>query len=411
MAMDREHDLILFGATGFVGKLCADYLAQHAPQGMRIALAGRDHSRLEQVRATLPASAHEWPLLVADSNDARNMRLLAATARVVATTVGPYLKYGTHLVEACAELGTDYLDLTGEIVFVRKSIDSNQETAQATGARIVHSCGFDSIPSDLGVLETATFANANNLGTLGPTTLLVTSVRGGFSGGTIDSLRTQIAAVQADPSLRKVVGDPYSLSPHRKEEPKGRIEEPVVSQSDELGGWTAPFVMASFNTRIVRRSNALQGWSYGRDFRYREVTACGPGPSGAVKAMGMAAVLGAVMTGMQNSTMRRALDRLFPSPGEGPSDDTMRNGRFRMRIHSTTSAGAKIVTKIGLDLDPGYMGTALMFVESALTLAEDRDKTLSAGGVHTPASAMGSALITRLRAAGMTLEAQTPKAE
>jgi short subunit dehydrogenase-like uncharacterized protein len=406
MAMDREHDIILFGATGFVGRLCAAYLAEHAPHGMRIALAGRDHTRLEEVRNTLPESAHAWPLLVADSNHERNMRLLAASARVIATTVGPYLKYGTHLLNACAELGTDYLDLTGEIVFVRKSIDANQQTAEATGARLVHSCGFDSIPSDLGVLATAHFAQENDLGTLGPTTLLVTSMRGGFSGGTIDSLRTQIAEVQADPSLRKVVGDPYSLSPNRKEEPKGRIQEPVVSQSEELGGWIAPFVMASFNTRIVRRSNALQDWSYGRDFRYREVTACGSGPAGAFKAMSTAGVLGAVMTGMQNSTMRRALDRFLPSPGEGPSEDTMRNGRFRMRIHSTTTNDTKIVTKVGLDLDPGYMGTALMFIESALTLADDKDKTLSSGGVHTPASAMGRVLTERLRTAGMTIEAK-----
>jgi short subunit dehydrogenase-like uncharacterized protein len=402
--MDRDHDLVLFGATGFVGRLCAEYLAEHAPADLRIAIAGRSHQRLEALRSRLPEQARQWSLLVADSNDEQDMLALASSTRVVATTVGPYRKYGMTLAAACAKAGTDYLDLTGELLFVHDSITRNHTNAIGSGARIVHACGFDSIPSDLGVLESFRAAQQHGLGSLTDTTLVVTSMRGGFSGGTIDSMRTQVDEIRDDGSLLRVLGDPYALSPERAAEPQHR-RSPAIANEPALGGWTGPFVMAPFNTRIVRRSNALTGWSYGHEFRYREVSLCGPGPRGITRAGSMAFALGSMVKAMSLRPARLILDRVLPSPGEGPKDDAMTNGRFRMRIHANTTSGGSVVTKVGLDLDPGYRGTALMFMEAALCLAGDVDRRLSEGGVLTPATAMGSALIDRLRSAGMTIEA------
>src|SRR5512135_3232829 len=258
---DREFDVVLFGATGYVGRLVAAHLAQRAPAGTRIALAGRSAARLAGLRAELGAPAAGWPLLVADAEEAESVTRLAAAARVVATTVGPYARYGLPLVEACARAGTDYADLTGELLFVRTVIERFHETAVATGARLVHSCGFDSVPSDLGVLATFDRADRDAAGPLEDTTLVVTDVKGGVSGGTIDSLRAQLAAVRADPRLRHVLDDPYALSPDRSREPDlgDEADHITVGRTTE-NEWTAPFVMAPYNTRVVRRSNALRAW-------------------------------------------------------------------------------------------------------------------------------------------------------
>jgi short subunit dehydrogenase-like uncharacterized protein len=257
---DRTHDVVVFGATGFVGRLTAAYLARSAPEGTRIALAGRSRERLEAARAALPPRAAEWPLLVADSSDPAALDALAGSTRVVATTVGPYARHGLPLVQACARAGTSYADLTGEVLFVRESIDAAHEDAVASGARLVHACGFDSIPSELSVLLAAEQARADGSGELTDTVLVLVSARGGFSGGTLDSLRNQVDVVKADAAKRRLTGDPYALSPDRGAEPDG--EQPAdlfVTRREPLadGRWVAPFVMAPFNTRIVRRSNAL----------------------------------------------------------------------------------------------------------------------------------------------------------
>jgi short subunit dehydrogenase-like uncharacterized protein len=265
----RDLDVVVYGATGFVGVLVAEYLAGHAPAGTRIALAGRSAERLAAVRSRLGV---EWPVIVADSDDVPAMERLAAAAHVVVTTVGPYAKYGRALAHACAAAGTDYADLTGEVLFARASADANHELARSTGARIVHSCGFDSIPSDLGVHVLHQQVEADGAGELPGTTLVVTSMRGGLSGGTIDSMRHQIDMMRRDRGLRRVAAGAYSLSPDRTAEPDlGRQPDTVTVRGSEvdpaLRGTLAPFVMASYNTRVVRRSNALRGWSYGRTFR------------------------------------------------------------------------------------------------------------------------------------------------
>jgi short subunit dehydrogenase-like uncharacterized protein len=398
-------DVVLYGATGFVGRLTARYLAQSAPESVRVGLAGRSQERLAAVRDELGPRASGWPLIVADSNDPGSMDALAASARVVATTVGPYARYGLPLVEACARAGTDYADLTGEVLFVRQCIDRVHDTAVDSGARIVNACGFDSIPSDLAVLGAAERARADGEGELAETTLLVRRMKGGLSGGTIDSARAQAEAIGADSSLREVVGDPYALSPDRAAEPDPGDggDSMLVTRDGDLGVWTGPFIMAPFNTRIVRRSNALQGWAYGRGFRYREVMNFGSGLTSPALAVGTAAGLAATYAGMAFGPTRKVLDRFAPSPGEGPSEEARRKGHFTMEVHATTTTGARYVSVVAAQGDPGYAATSVMLGESALCLALDGDRTPQRSGVLTPATAMGSALVERLRAAGFTL--------
>ena len=406
MSEQRSLDIVVYGATGFVGKLVAGYLAEHAPDDVRIGLGGRSEDKLARVRSELGARAADWPLVTADSDDDGSLAAMARQTRVVATTVGPYRRSGLKLVQACAAAGTDYADLTGEVLFVRETA-KHHDTAAANGARIVHSTGFDSIPSDLGVLLLHETAQADGAGDLGETTLVVKAMKGGASGGTIDSMRQQIDEIKRDKDARRAVGDPYSLSPDRSAEPdtdEGDMRG--VEHDDEIGTWLAPFVMATFNTRIVRRSNALMDWAYGREFRYRETTSVGSGPLGPVKGGALAAGLVALAGGFALPPTRMLLDRVLPSPGEGPSEEARRKGFFTMRIHTRTSSGARYVAKVAGKGDPGYAATAVMMGESALCLALDRDKLPDRAGILTPATAMGSVLTDRLRAAGMTFEAE-----
>ena len=405
MSGDRELDVVLFGATGFAGRLVAGYLAGHAPAGVRIGLAGRSQRRLADVRAGLGAAASAWPLLVTDSADPVSLAALARAARVVVTTVGPYRAHGLALVQACAEAGTDYADLTGEVLFIRDSIDRCHDVAAAAGARIVHCCGFDSVPSDLGVLLLHLAARADDAGDLQDTTLVVTALRGGVSGGTLASMTGQQAEVRASAQRRKVVGDPYALSPDRTAEPDLGDERDLdwVKYDRELRTWTGPFAMAGINTRVVRRSNALRGWAYGRLFRYREVTGFGASPAAPLLAAAASTALKAAEAGLAFAPSRTLLSRLLPAPGQGPGEKTRRTGYFRIQVHTRTSAGARYLATIAAQGDPGYAATSVMLGETALCLALDRDQLPGHVGVLTPATAMGAALADRLRSAGQTL--------
>jgi short subunit dehydrogenase-like uncharacterized protein len=408
MGDGRELDLILLGATGFVGRLTAGYLAGHAPPGLRIGLAGRSERRLAEIRAGLGTAAQAWPLLATDSTDRQGAQLLARTAGAIATTVGPYRRLGLPLAQACAEAGTDYADLTGEVLFIRDTIGSCHQVAVRTGARIVHSCGFDSVPSDLGVLLAHTAAAADGAGDLEDTTLVVTALRGGVSGGTLASALGQIDEMRASVGSRRIVTDPYALSPDRAAEPALGDERDLswARYDPVLGQWTGPFVMASFNTRIVRRSNALLGWAYGRQFRYREVTGFGTGPAAPVRALAVTAGFTALLAALALRPSRALLQPVLPKPGEGPGDKTRRTGFFRLEVHARASSGAEYLTRVGARGDPGYAATAVMLGESALCLALDRDRMPDRSGVLTPATAMGAALAGRLRAAGQTFEAR-----
>ena len=405
----REHDIVVFGATGFVGRLTAAYLAGAAPAGTRIALGGRSLEKLERTRADLSGVAADWPLVVADSHDAGAMKALAESTTVVATTVGPYLKYGLPLVEACAAAGTHYADLTGETLFMRRSIDAADTAAKASGARIVHTCGFDSIPSDLGVLLLHEHAAKTGAGDLETTTLVVRAMRGGASGGTVDSMRASVDEARANKDSRRLMADPYALSPDRSAEPAlGNERDPMGPIHDEeLGGWLAPFVMGTVNTRVVRRSNALQGHAYGPALRYRELMLTGGLPLGPVKAVGISAALGALVGGLALKPTRVILDRMLPDPGEGPSEKARDRGFFQIDTHARTSTGAHLVCRISAPGDPGYKATAVMLGQAALALALDGERLPDAAGVLTPATAMGDVLAERLRAAGHSYDVET----
>ncbi|MFY2860787.1 saccharopine dehydrogenase family protein [Mycobacterium sp. THU-M104] len=409
----REFDIVVYGATGFVGKLTAEYLARAGGQA-RIALAGRSTERLRAVRDTLGESARSWELLVADASSPSTLDEMAARTQVVVTTVGPYTRYGLPLVAACAAAGTDYADLTGEAMFVRDSIDLHHKQAADTGARIVHACGFDSVPSDVSVYALYRAVRGAGAGELTDTDLVVRSFSGGLSGGTIASMMEVLNTASTDPDARRQLADPYTLTPDRQAEPELGPQPDLPWRrgrqiAPELAGlWTAGFVMAPYNTRIVRRSNALMDWEYGHRFRYSESMSVGSSPV-------VSPLASAVVTGMAGATFglgsryfrllpRRLVERVAPKPGTGPSAAARERGYYRIETYTTTSAGARYVARMEQRGDPGYKATSVLLGECGLALAMDRDKLSELRGVLTPAAAMGEALLARLPVAGVSLQ-------
>jgi short subunit dehydrogenase-like uncharacterized protein len=410
----REFDIVLYGATGFVGKLTAAYLAT-AGGSARIALAGRSLDKLAAVRAALPASAGAWPLIAADASSPATLEAMAKRTRVVVTTVGPYTKYGLPLVAACAEAGTDYADLTGETMFIRESIDLYHKQAQDTGARIVPSCGFDSIPSDLTVYALYRRAAEDGAGQLAETTLVVRGFAGGVSGGTVASMLEVMETASTDPEARRAMNDPYTLSTDRSAEPEfgHQSDTPWRRGRDiapELNGvWTGAFVMGATNSRTVRRSNALLDWSYGRTFRYAETMSMGSSVVAPVAAaMATAGNAGVLALGSRyfNKLPRRLVERIVPKPGTGPSEHARENGHYRVETYTTTTSGARYRAVMAQRGDPGYKATSVLLGECGLALAFDRDELSPLRGVLTPAASLGDALLTRLPAAGVTLETE-----
>ncbi|WP_299449270.1 trans-acting enoyl reductase family protein [uncultured Serinicoccus sp.] len=401
--MARDIDIALLGATGFVGRLVAEHLVQAAPDGVVVGLAGRSRERLEQVRAGLGVRAADWPLLVADSGDAATLRALADRSRVVVSTVGPYQRHGIPIVEACAAAGTDYADLTGEVLFVREAVDRFHDRARESGARVVVSCGFDSVPSDLGVHLLHRAAQEDGAGGLTDTTLWVREGRGGVSGGTVDSLRLQLERTREDPALRRVVGDPFALSGGHRGAPAQREHwRPFVEEGS--GRWAVPFFMAPYNTRVVRRSDALLGGGYGARFRYRELVANGRGARGALRARTLVAAMGGLVGAMSVPGLRSLVDRALPSPGEGPNRERREAGSFRTETTTTTEDGSRYAATVAAQGDPGYAATSVMLGQSALVLLATRDEPGREGGVLTPAAALGDDLVQALRRQGFTLD-------
>lgn len=413
-ATGREFDIVLYGATGFVGKLTAEYLAR-AGAGARIALAGRSADRLERVRDSLGSGAQSWSVLTADASSPSTLNEMAARTHVVVTTVGPYAWYGMPLVAACAAAGTHYADLTGEANFIREAIDLYHKQAADTGARIVHCCGFDSVPSDMTVYALYRAARDDGTGELGDTHFVIRSLLGGLSGGTVASLVGVLRAASGDPELRRRLTDPYTLSTDRSAEPelgrqpdlpwrRGRYIAPELE-----GVWTAGFLMAPINTRIVRRSNGLLDWSYGRRFRYSEHMSVGSSP--------LAPVAAALMAGVGNASFELGsrysrllplslVERILPKSGTGPSSRVRERGYYRLETYTTTTTGARYVARMEQRGDPGYQATSVLLGECGLALALDRDKLPDLHGVLTPAAAMGEVLLTRLPAAGVSLRTE-----
>ncbi len=404
--MQREFDVVLYGASGFTGRLVAEQLAERAPSGTRIALAGRSLAKLGAVRDSLGPTATRWPLLLADSQNRSTMTKLARAAVAVASTAGPFARYSLPLVEACAHEGTHYADINGEVPFMRRAIDRCDDVARDSGARIVLACGFDSLPSDLGVLLLHAAA-----GELGATTLLVTDMRGGASGGTVATMRAIAEESKGDPAVRELMADPYALSPDREREPDFTDPDYASAEGDLTGavhdpalGWLAPFAMAPMNTRVVRRSNALMGYRYSTRFRYREAIGCGQGTAARAKATSIGAGMGLLGSAMGAGAMRSGLGRMLPKPGEGPSAQERAAGRFTLEIHTENLAGEQHVATVAAQGDPGYAATSVMLAESVLFLASGSPDLPDLAGVLTPATGLGMPMVERLRAAGMTFD-------
>lgn len=406
MQANREFDIVVYGATGFTGALVAEYLLDRygCDRELRWAIAGRSRDKLAALRARLGDAASALEILVADSADVTALAELAGRTRVVITTVGPYALYGAALVGACVEAGTHYCDLAGEVQWIRRMIDRHHERARETGARIVHCCGFDSIPMDMGVFFLQNEAHRRFGAYCERIALFVKATRGSASGGTLASMINIIQEARQDREVARILANPYALNPAgEREGPDGRDQQGVAFD-DDADCWTAPFVMAGVNTRVVRRSHALAGYPYGREFRYREAVMTGRGPGGWSKGSLMTAALGALVLGISFSPTRRLLQRFFlPSPGEGPGPEAREAGFFNLMQVGRLPDGTTIRTRITGDRDPGYGSTSKMLAESAVCLA--KDELDSAGGVLTPSAAMGDALLQRLRDnAGLTFD-------
>ena len=408
----KRNDLVVFGATSFVGQiLCRYLLEQFGVDGRPSwAMAGRSMDKLERVRSSLGRKASRLPLLVADASDEDSLRQLCAQARVVVSTVGPYALHGEPLVKVCAETGTDYCDLTGEVQWIRRMIRSYEPRAKKSGARIVHCCGFDSIPSDLGVhfLQQACRERFGKPCT--SVKMRVKSAQGGFSGGTVASLMNVLKEVSADPKLRKELANPYSLCP-RTHAPGVRQPQVTLPEFDaDFESWVAPFVMAAINTRIVHRSNALSKHAYGRNFRYDEAVMTGRGLKGRLAAAGLAAGLAGFMAAGSLAPLRAALGRLvLPEPGEGPSEEQQAKGSYDLRFFGRTADGQTLRAKVTGDRDPGYGSTAKMLGQAAACLALDTPRQDTPGGFWTPATIFGERLTDRLvQHAGISFELLDP---
>jgi len=379
MRQAREFDIVVYGASGFTGRLVAEYLAGRKGASTKWAMAGRDTAKLAAVRDEIGAPK-DIPLIAADASNPQSLRNMAKRTRVVLTTVGPYQLYGDDLVAACVAEGTDYADLCGEPAWMRQMIDAHDAGAKKTGARIVFSCGFDSIPFDLGVLFLQAEAKKRFGAPFARVKGRVRKMRGTFSGGTAASLKATMAAAAKDPNVVTLLKDPFSLTPGfaGPKQPSGMKPE----YDEDFGAWMAPFVMAAINTRNVHRTNALTGFFFGKDFVYDEMVMTGPGEKGEATARGMAAQ-GSGMEGDKG-----------PKPGEGPSKEERENGFYDLVFLGVGPDGKKLAASVKGDKDPGYGSTSKMIAETALALAADDS---IAGGVWTPGAAIGLPLAERLQ--------------
>lgn len=380
---DREFDIIIYGASGYTGRLVAEYLqAEYAGAGLKWAMAGRNAEKLQSVAGEMGIGG-DVAILTANSDDPKSLAAMAARTKAIITTVGPYQLYGEPLLKACVEAGTDYVDLCGEPAWMKDMIDRYDGAAKKSGARIVLSCGFDSIPFDLGVYHLQQYAINNHGGACSRVRCRVRGMKGTFSGGTAASFMETMKRAQTQPEILNWLKDPFSLSPE-----KGADQPPIHKPMEEtdLGSWATPFIMASINTKNVHRSNALLGYRYGRDFQYGEMVLTGPGEKGEQLAKGMA--------------KSNAFGDNPPKPGEGPSKEERENGSYDVMFIGDAPNGTRLVTSVKGDKDPGYGSTSKMIAEAAITLVRD---VQGQGGVMTPAPAMAEPLIKRLQDhAGLT---------
>jgi short subunit dehydrogenase-like uncharacterized protein len=386
MGSPREFDIIVYGATGFTGRLVAEYLVRRSVEAdaARWAMAGRSHAKLEEVRASVEAPS-SVPLVTADAADSAALRAMAERTRVVISTVGPYQLYGSPLVEACVATGTSYVDLCGEPAWMRDMIDAHQAAAQASGARIVFSCGFDSIPFDLGVQQLQKSYRESWGAPARRIKGRVRAMRGTFSGGTAASMKATLAAAAKRPALLKLLADPFALTPGFKGPSQPNTLLPYWDAT--VGAWVAPFVMAPINTKNVHRTNFLSGHPYGADFLYDEMIVAGLGDIGKAAAEMIA-------------KFNPLSSDKGPKPGEGPSREERESGFYDVLFVAEAEGKQALRLAVRGDRDPGYGSTSKMISEAALCLAREAPEQ---GGFWTPGALMGDALVKRLvEHAGLT---------
>jgi short subunit dehydrogenase-like uncharacterized protein len=399
--LDRSFDLVIYGATGFTGALVAEYLHQ-TQSGLSWAIAGRSQRKLDLLKDRI--NAPDLETIVADSESSDDMRRLVTSTRVVISTVGPYASFGTPLVEACATEGTHYCDLTGEPQWMASIFERVSPLAEETGARLIHCCGFDSIPSDLGVfVAQQSMMNKHGLfatkvsGRMGKS-------KGAVSGGTVASMLLAVEQAVSDPIARKVLNDPYGLYPLELSPGSDGPDQRGVRWDDCFESWTGPFVMAAINSKVVRRSNALASLVYGADFSYDESLLVDNRRSGLLMAGGMS--IG--MTALAIPPLRRLISKRLPQPGEGPSVSERENGFFEFFVHAHHPTDSEKDVRICVKgkRDPGYGATSRMLAQAGLSLAFD-DLDVE-GGIWTPASALGNHLVNRLADVDIIFEDVSP---
>ncbi len=391
MDPEKQYDLVVFGASGYTGRLVAEYLNEQYPDAdFSWAMAGRSIDKLAAVRAEM-GIPDAIPLIAVDSDDPESLRAMVLATRVVITTVGPYQLYGEELVRQCATHGTDYVDLSGEPAWMQHTIEAYHSLAQRSGARIVHSCGFDSIPFDLGVFHLQEHAKAITGSPVSRVKGRVRAMNGSFSGGTIASLRATMAAAAENPDIITTLLNPFALTGGFTGPTQPNGNEPRYDE--ELSSWSAPFIMATINSKNIHRSNFLMGHPYGEAFAYDEMLLTGDGDQGKATAE---------LVAKDNTLATSPL-----KPGEGPSREEREAGNYKTLFVAESPSGDMLMTSVSGDRDPGYGSTSKMLAEAALCLL--MNPGLGSGGVQTPAAAMGQPLIDRLQAhAGLTFKVEAP---
>jgi short subunit dehydrogenase-like uncharacterized protein len=395
MNKTREFDVIVWGASGFTGKLVAEYLFNKygSNNDLKWAIAGRDYSKLELVRDEVANSS--IPIIIANSDDIESLNSMIKRTKVICTTVGPYAKYGSKLVSSCVNNQTHYCDLAGEVQWIRKMIDEHHEIAKANGTKIVNSCGFDSIPSDLGVYFIQKQSQKKYNQKAKHIKMRVAGAKGGISGGTYESLSNVNKEAYSNKDIFKVVINPYGLNPLGELNGLDKYDLRKIIYDKASNSWIGPFVMAAINTKIVRRSNALSGYAYGKDFMYDEATLSGKGLKGKFRAYVSALPLAILMSAKPGSFLKKIIDIILPKPGEGPNKDKRESGFYNLRFYITLEDESNAFAKVIGDMDPGYGSTSKMLGESAVCLA--KDILPGSSGVLTPSIAMGDAILDRLQ--------------
>lgn len=393
--MTQSFDIILYGASSFVGQILTAHIQQLNVSGLRWAIAGRSETKLKDLKKKLHLT--KIPHMIADSNDEASLRKMVLSTKTVLSTVGPYALYGETLVKVCCEEGRNYCDLTGEPQWIYDMIQRYEDKAKASGAKIVHCCGFDSIPSDIGLLQLQNYAKAQTGSYCQRVDFRLKDAGGGVSGGTVASLLNVAKETRHNPQLRKLLGNPHALC--SKPEGKARQNNINTVEYDRgINEWLAPFIMAGINTKIIHRSHELSGTPYGEDFMYSEAVMVGKGPLGAIKSVATTGAMVTLMISGFFDSSRWLLQKFLPKAGHGPSPESQKNGFYDIRFYGYLKGSEKsaITLKLTGDMDPGYGSTAKLLAQAGLSLTFDQPVLDKPGGFWTPASLMGEDLRERL---------------